>query len=130
MRANTTGGENTATGDEALYSNTTGDDNTANGAHAACKQHHRRPGNIGRRFLCALCCNTTGDRNTAMRLCWLYWRLGHTTGSEQHGRRCLCASFEMATATRRWVAAPLLAILSGSLNTALGRNAGPGAARR
>jgi hypothetical protein len=58
----TTGGSNTATGDGALYSNTTGSDNTANGFDALFNNNADNNTASG---AAALFSNTTGGSNTA-----------------------------------------------------------------
>jgi hypothetical protein len=116
---NTTGYQNTATGYGALLSNTTGVDNTATGVEALASNTIGGLNTAVGFF--ALLGNTAGSRNTAIG----YTALEVGFGSDNTAVGAYALSFSGGDGNTAVGSGALISLaFSGSLNTALGQNAG------
>jgi len=115
---NTAGSLNTATGFSALQNNTTGDDNTANGAEALA---NNTIGGLNTAVgFFALSANTNGNRNTAIG----YTALEVNSASDNTAVGAYALGLNHNDGNTAVGSGALITNLSGSLNTALGQNAG------
>ncbi len=118
---NSTGGGNTATGFEALFSNTTGDRNTADG-DIALFSNTTGPDNTATGFL-ALTSNTTGSENTAIGSRALQ---DNISGSENTAIGSQALSNPSGNDNTAIGTRALSHITGGNFNIGLGVNAGSG----
>jgi len=115
---NTTGNFNTATGETALANNTTGDDNTANGADALA---NNVTGSLNTAVgFFALWGNVRGARNTAIG----YTALESNGSSDNTAVGAYALGSNSGNGNTAVGSGTLIINQSGSLNTALGQNAG------